>query len=293
MARLLIVDDDPVDRELAGRCLEGIADLDLLEAGDGQEAIETCLRESPDLVLTDLRMPILDGLGLVREVRQRLPLVPVILMTARGSEQVAAAALAAGAVSYVPKADLAELLAETVEQALAVATARHERVEVLRYFKSSQSWFELANDPALISPLVAFLQDDLERIGFADEQVRSQIGTALLEAISNAMIHGNLGVSSDLRKEGTEPYHRLIAERRRQEPWSRRLVYCTAEQSVKAVRYVIRDEGAGFDRSSLPDPTSTECMLEVQGRGLFLMCAFMDAVEYNEAGNEVRLTKLA
>ncbi len=293
MARMLIVDDDPVDRELAGRSIQSIADLEVLEAGDGQQAMESCLRDAPDLVLTDLRMPNLDGLSLVRELRQRLPLVPVILMTARGSEQIAAEALAAGAVSYVPKADVGELLAEIVEQALAISTARRERAEVLRYFKSSQSRFELANDIGLISPLVAYLQDDLERIGFADEQARSQIGTALAEAISNAMIHGNLEVSSELRKEGSEPYRRLIAERSRAEPWTRRLVYCSAEQSPARVRYVIRDEGAGFDRSSLPDPTSPESMLKPRGRGLFLMHAFVDAVEYNETGNEVRLTKLA
>ena len=257
MPRMLIVDDDPVDRELARRCVEPIADLEVLETGDGRKAIESCLRDAPDLILTDLRMPSFDGLSLVREVRQRLPLVPVILMTARGSEQVAAAALAAGAVSYVPKANLAELLAETVEQALAISAARRDRAEVLRYFKSSQSWFELANDLALISPLVAYLQDDLERIGFADEQARSQIGTALAEAISNGMIHGNLEVSSDLRKENSEPYHRLIAERRLAEPWSRRLVYCSADAESRKVRYVIRDEGAGFDRSSLPDPTAS------------------------------------
>ena len=77
-------------------------------------------------------------------------------------------------------ADLNELLTETVERVLTIAAARRERAHVLRYLDSSESCFELANDPVLIAPLVAYLQDDLERIGFADNHTRSQIGTALL-----------------------------------------------------------------------------------------------------------------
>ena len=57
--------------------------------------------------------------------------------------------------------------------------------------------------------------------------------------------------------------------------------------------YVIRDEGVGFDTSQLPDPTRPDTMLKAQGRGLFLIQAFMDEVEHNAAGNEIRLTKRA
>ncbi len=293
MPRLLIIDDDPVDRELAARCVEVIDGLEVVEAEDGRQALEMMAGDTPDLVLTDLRMPHLDGLALVQEAGRLFPLVPVILMTARGSEQVAADALAAGAASYVPKADMVGLLAETVEQVLSVATTRHERVEILRYLEGSQLRFRLANDPSLISPLVGYLQDALARACFGDDQVRSQIGTALLEAISNAMIHGNLEVSSELRRNGTKPYHELIRERRQAEPWSTRRVVCQAEQRPGEVRYLIRDEGSGFDRSSLPDPTRPESMLKAQGRGLFLINAFMDEVEHNDAGNELLMVKRA
>ena len=291
MPKLLIVDDDPVDRELARRCVERLDDLEVIEAEDGRRALQLIGEAAPDLVLTDLRMPGLDGLELVKRVSRDHPMVPLILMTARGSEQVSADALAAGAASYVPKADMMQLLAETVAQALAVSSARHERARVLRSFDSSQARFTLASDPALISPLVAYIQEDLERIEFADEQVRSQIATALLEGLSNAMIHGNLEVSSELRRDGTEAYHALIRERREREPWASRRVVCTMELRPDVARFVIRDEGAGFDRSSLPDPTRPENMLKAQGRGLFLMHAFMDEVEHNEAGNELTLVK--
>ncbi len=292
-AKLLIVDDNPVDRELAVRSVRSLESLEVLEAENGEQALALLAEHAPDLVLTDLRMPEMDGLTLVQQVRERFPLVPVILMTAQGSEQIAARALQAGAASYVPKADLPKFLAEAVQQQLAMSLARRERAGVLSYLRSSEVRFELVTDPGLISPLVAYLQDDLVRTGFGDDQIRSQIGIALFEALSNAMIHGNLEVSSELRGEGSEPYHRLIEERRQAEPWASRRVYCRAERSAAGVGYVVRDEGPGFDRSSYPDPTDAGNMLKAQGRGLFLIHAFMDEVEYNEAGNELRLFKRA
>jgi len=290
---LLIVDDDAVDRELARRCVSSIEALDVLEAENGEQALAMMAEHAPDIVLTDLRMPVLDGLSLVRQATESYPLTSVILMTSRGNERIATEALCAGAASYVPKGDLTELLADTVERLLTVVAAHRERAHVLRYLESSDSSFELPNDPKLIAPLVAYLQDDLERIGFADDNVRSQIGTALLEALSNAMIHGNLEVSSDLRTGDSTPYQLLIEERRQSEPWSSRRVHCTAKQNPKGVNYVIRDEGLGFDISKLPDPTRPETMLKAQGRGLYLIHAFMDEVEHNEAGNEIQLTKWA
>lgn len=293
MPTLLIVDDDGVDRELARRCVASIEDLDILEAENGEQGLAMIAEHAPDVVLTDLRMPVLDGLDLVRQTSERFPLVSVILMTSRGSEQIATEALTTGAASYVPKADLAELLPETVEKVLTIAAARRERAHVLRYLDSSESHFKLANDLALIAPLVAYLQDDLARIGFGDDHVRSQIGTALLEALSNAMIHGNLEVSSDLRTDDSTPYQELIEERRQSEPWSGRHVQCSARQGPSQVSYVIRDEGPGFDVSQLPDPTRPDTMLKARGRGLYLIHAFMDEVEHNEAGNQIQLTKWA
>ena len=290
---LLIVDDDAVDRELARRCVASIENLDILEAENGEQALAVITQHAPDVVLTDLRMPVLDGLSLVRQVTEDHPLVSMILMTSRGSEHIATEALLAGAASYVPKADLTELLGQTVEQVLTIAAARRERAHVLRYLDSSESRFELANEPALIAPLVAYLQDDLARIGFADDHVRSQIGTALLEALSNAMIHGNLEVSSDLRTGDSAPYRELIEVRRHAEPWTHRRIFCAAKQSPGQVRYVIRDEGPGFDSSLLPDPTRPETMLKAQGRGLYLIHAFMDEVQHNDVGNQIEMTKWA
>src|SRR5688500_5446588 len=105
MATVLVVDDSAVDRRLVAGLLKQ-SNLQVEMAETGREALD-CLRATPiDLVVTDLQMPELDGLGLVRHVRDHGPHVPVILITAHGSEDLAIEALHAGAASYVPKSEL-------------------------------------------------------------------------------------------------------------------------------------------------------------------------------------------
>ncbi len=256
--RILVVDDDEVDLEAVRRCLEDFDDVELTFASDGATAMAHVENAAPDLVLTDLRMPRVDGLELVEQLHEEYPLIPVVLMTARGSEQIAVAALEAGASSYVPKHLLAEELEETIEQVLEVAESRQAQRELMQFLGSRETRFELDGDITLIMPLVTYFQESLERLDFGDESTRTQIGMALSEGISNAILRGNLEVGSELRANDRDAYDALIRERAAQEPYSLRRVTVTATESTEVVRYVIRDEGPGFDPAVLPDPTSAK-----------------------------------
>jgi CheY-like chemotaxis protein/anti-sigma regulatory factor (Ser/Thr protein kinase) len=293
MPKILIVDDDEVDREAARRCLESIEDLEVHYARDGLEALERLAESPPHLILTDLRMPRMDGLELVERLRADDGTVPVVLMTASGSEQIAVRALQSGAASYVPKSDMKADLLDVTQRMLEISEARLSRKRVLLYLGQRETRFELENDPALISPLAAYFQEGLEHLGFADGTVRTQVGIAVMESVSNAMVHGNLEVASDLRRKDKDAYVREIARRRREMPWSGRRVRCRARESTGEVEYVIQDEGPGFDPSSLPDPTAPESMHGVSGRGVWLIRTLMDQVRFNEAGTEITILKRA
>ncbi len=292
MTKILVVDDEPIDRELARRCLKAYdEELELRFACEGVEALEMMASDAPDVVLTDLRMPEMDGLALVEHIQQEHPLVPVILMTARGSEQIAVKALEAGAASYVPKEELRAELAETIEQVLELAESRRSREQILRFLGARKTHFSLINDIHLITPLVAYFQGSLERLGFGNEGVRTQIGMALMEAVANAMVRGNLEVGSELRATDRNGYDALMAERAGQEPYASRMVTCTATESTESVTYHIEDEGPGFNPDDVPDPTAAENLLAVSGRGIMLMRTFMDTVEFSERGNAVTMIK--
>ncbi len=291
MTNFLIVDDEKLHQELAFHFLSRLPDVKACFASSGEEALHQIAMETPDLVLTDLRMPGMDGLDLVRKVQEDFPSLPVIIMTSYGSEQLAVRALEAGAASYVPKTDLAESLADTVLRVLSVTQARKRRELIFQCIRSSETSLELENDPELISPLVGFFQENLQRLGFGDESTRTRIGIAMMEAVSNGMFHGNLEVSSSLRRENQVEYYQIVERRRQEEPYASRRLRINARETSEQITYAVKDCGPGFCPTDLPDPTAPENLLRLSGRGLLLMRTFMDNVEFNGSGNEITLMK--
>ena len=288
---VLVVDDSAPDRELVGDLLEKDAGLDVEYAADGAEALASIERALPDLVLTDLIMPQLNGLELVAAVRDKYPLVPVILMTSGGSEELAVQALEQGAASYVPKRMLVDDLLGTVRRVLAVSSRQRSQIRLMGCMAKSDSTFVLENDVSLIAPLVTYLQEQISHLGLCEEAERTRLGVALEEALVNALYHGNLEVGSELRTKDEKAYYALIAQRRRQSPYRDRRIHVEASLSRRGAVFVVRDEGSGFDPSALPDPTDPTNLYKVSGRGVLLMRTFMDEVVYNDAGNAVTLTK--
>jgi CheY-like chemotaxis protein len=101
-AKLLIVDDNEGVRHLVARWLER-AGFSVREAEDGAEAVEIIRRETPDIILSDIRMPKIDGIELARIVKAENPRVKIILMTAYSSPQTIAQARREGVDDYLEK----------------------------------------------------------------------------------------------------------------------------------------------------------------------------------------------
>lgn len=288
--RALVVEDSATQALLLRQRLAR-SGFEVQIASHGGEALSLIEQRLPSVVLTDLDMPEMDGLELVKQLRRRGAAVPVILMTAKGSEEVAVQALRAGASGYVPKRNLERDLARTMEQVLALSRTTRERPQPGRLLSNSGLRYQLPNYSSLIAPLVRRLQRSLETMQLCDEADLVRVGMALREALMNAIEHGNLEMSSQLREEDEDRYHRLIAERREQEPYSRRRVRVGAEESRDAVRYVVADDGPGFDPTTCGDPTDPANLERVYGRGLLLIRSFMDEVSFNAAGNEITMVK--
>ena len=288
MTMVLVVDDTAVDRRLAGSLLEKNAAVEVRYAENGQKAVEEIGQELPDLVLTDLQMPEMDGLGLVTYLAENHSEIPVVLMTAHGSEVIAAQALANGAASYVPKSDLAQNLVETVTHILAMSAADSRYRKLIECSVRTEFEFQLENDPQLIGPLVDLVQQMMSSMRVFDAATRVRIGVALEQAVYNSMVRGNLEISRD--DHGLSD-RQQIAERLNQPGYRERMVHLTFCVNRERVQFDIHDQGPGFDTSQVPDRGSPDSIREGGGRGLVLMTNFMDEVSFSDGGRQLTMLK--
>jgi len=291
MAVVLIVDDSESDRRLVSEFLVNDPELTLRYAEDGRDALDQIENAAPDVVVTDLMMPQMDGLQLVAGVKKGFPSIPVILMTSRGSEEIAVQALQEGAASYVPKRLLGQILLKTVHRVLAVAGQQFNYARLVESMTESEFAFALDNDGTLIPALVTYMQEQITTMRLCDELDRMRVGVALEEALLNALYHGNLEVGSELRESDDDAYQATVEQRRRNVPYCDRRIHVEAGLSREKLVFKIQDEGPGFDPAALPDPTDPANLEKATGRGVLLMRTFMDEVIYNDVGNAVTLTK--
>jgi len=108
---VLIVDDNPTIRRVICELFQREGDFEVCgEAENGQEAIEKALDLKPVLIVTDLSMPVMNGLVATRIFRKLMPRVPIILYSAHIDPHVEREALAAGASAVIPKSDAVAVL---------------------------------------------------------------------------------------------------------------------------------------------------------------------------------------
>jgi signal transduction histidine kinase len=186
-ARVLLADDNADMRRYIARLLSDI--YDVVAVADGQAALEAALAAPPDLVLSDVMMPRLDGFGLVRALRtdERTRTLPIILLSARAGEEAAVESLGTGADDYLVKPFSArELLARVRTH---VDLARERRVwesELERRVKERTAELRLAQQAVL-------QQERLTALG--------QMASGIAHDINNAIAPVTLYVESLLESD--------------------------------------------------------------------------------------------
>lgn len=178
--RVLIADDDRLVRTGIGLVLAPQADIDVVaEASSGREAVDLTALHRPDVAVLDIRMPGLDGIGALQEIRRRCPATAVVMLTTFGEAQYVAQALAHGATGFVLKDGAVEDLPRAIravsagEAFLSPAVTRHV----------------LDRLPTAPAPSVA-----TEKLTALSDRERDVV-TLLAEGLSNAEIGGRLWVT--------------------------------------------------------------------------------------------------
>lgn len=118
--KVLIVDDEiPLREELRAFPWESCGAVLIGDAENGEDALKKCREGRPDVVVTDITMPVMDGLALTRELRRRHPYTQIILLTCHSEFQYAQEALRLGALEYILKVSLEEDMGEALNKARA------------------------------------------------------------------------------------------------------------------------------------------------------------------------------
>jgi DNA-binding NarL/FixJ family response regulator len=117
--RIVVADDHELVRKGVCMVLGSRTNIEVVgEASNGQEAVLKALRLNPDLIIMDVTMPVLDGLSATKQINQRLPKIPIIILSMHDGPEMIRAAQSAGAQGFVTKKDVASTLLDAVDAVL-------------------------------------------------------------------------------------------------------------------------------------------------------------------------------
>ena len=285
---VLVIDPSPESQASILRLVQGRG-VAVTMASDPSAGLASLGPTSPDVLITDLFLPEGVGLALMKEIRSRGELCPVIVMAKDAPESVVVEALREGAVDYLHKPITEEALAH------ALYRARHllpgdlaDLSGVLR----SECQLAVDSDPAHIPSVLSWLIKTTAST-LPDTQ-RLHLRGALQELLINAVEHGNLEIAYREKQQALAKgeYEALVEERLAQPRIRSRqvLVHVLYEREAKRVRYRITDEGAGFPWHDLLTQSGDAIGLEQgSGRGIFLTRSLFPSLAYNEQGNEATI----
>ena len=152
--------------------------------------------------------------------------------------------------------------------------------------------FLLDSDTMIIALYSNLVANYLYNMGFVDMQAKFNVGLSLTEMLTNAIEHGNCGISNQEKTEHLEKFGTilgLIAEKIKNPEIARRKVIFQYEIHSTHSTFFIADEGEGFDWREYVDDSREPDLLSLHGRGILLTRHSVGGIEYNDKGNEVTL----
>lgn len=241
------------------------------------------------LILVGSLAAVVDPEQFLAFLRERYPEAPCVVLTGDAPSISSDVALRAEVSGILPRTDLESDLDRTFQTLLGTA-GTHRTHSTTSHGRHALS-YTLENNPDLVQLVVTLARQQLETWPFVDTIDLVRVTVALSEALDNALYHGNLCLSSELRQGTGQAWREESRARRLMSPYRDRRIRFQAVFDSFGAEFVVRDEGVGFNPAHLGDCTHAQNLERCSGRGLLLMKMYMDDIQYNDAGNEIILKK--
>ena len=262
----------------------------ITEAHNGNQGWQLFSESSSkfDVIVTDIKMPVLDGVELLKRLRAKEYDIPVVIMTGYNDVQATIEVLRLGAFDFLLKPFKAEDLLVTLDKLEAIQQNRKKQIEDLPFFTENIN-IAILSQTKLIAPAGSFLQDRVKLFCKLHKIDDRNVSLCLHEALVNAVIHGNLEVPSEVKIESPEKFEKLVKEREAMSTFAERQVTIRCQITTAHLKFEVEDEGQGFDSSHVKylDPSR----VVPTGRGILIITSFMDRVFWNEIGNCITMIK--
>ena len=244
----------------------------------------------PDIVIMDLFLPEQEGMLLVKQIRERRPTCPVVLLTDAGHVESTMEGLRAGALDYLQQPIQEDALVQVLQRAIHSLPASVDDapgVERLEYV------LVMVPDPNCVESTVTWLIQGTA-MGLVEAR-QLHLRAALQELVMNAVEHGclELRYREKIDAMANDQYDELIQQRRLDARFQNRRVTIRAiyDKRLQILTYQIADEGKGFNWKARVGSRYDACPTgDASGRGVFLTQSFFPDIAYNDKGNEVMFT---
>lgn len=264
MPAILVVDDEEIVRTTLKRVLNR-NEMEVTMAASAKEALELLKTRAFDLIVTDVKMPEMDGIKFLKRVKAKDSELPVVVLTGFATVEMTKDALQSGAFNFITKPFEVENILSIIKKGLALKKKIVINREIAAFTKIAFD-IEIPSRSDLLGGVIFYILEQLKLMDFSHQIISTDILMTLDESLTNALKHGN---KEDAQKK----------------------IFVRVQIDPRKMEIVIRDEGDGFSPGKLIDPLSADGIERNCGRGVFLMKGYMDEVKFNDKGNEVNMVK--
>jgi len=258
-------------------------------ASNGNEALSLFNKNPIDGVFSSIMLPKIGGLELLKEFRRINSFLPFVVTASHSSASGIYDAFDLGACDFLTK----PIQSDALKRVLVRMALLQERfcftAYNLQHSIGESRTLEAKNDFEEIRHWVAFITRDIAAYGVIEESECFMMQLVLQEALENAIFHGNLELSREQISEYGDSLFEEAKQRRKEDPYVNRRIVIHYKIDRNTFKYVIRDEGKGFDVDQLPDVRDPDNLFKLSGRGIALIMGFMDEVFWNDRGNEITM----